>query len=56
MKEEIKIYKKENGKIIEKTIEVSLVPDYSNMGWTTEKPKKDEEPILKKNIKKENTK
>lgn len=56
MKEEIKIYKKENGKIIEKTIEVSLVPDYSNVGWTTEKPKKEEEPILKKSMKKESSK
>lgn len=57
MKEVIKIYKEENGKIIDQTVDVSLVSYYYEKGWTTEKPKKDnEKPIIKKSIKKESSK
>ena len=58
MKEVITIYfKDEDNKIIQKTIDVNLVPNYFDMGWTIEKPKSNEEkPILKKSIKKESSK
>lgn len=58
MKEVITVYcKDENGKVKQETIDVSLVPSYKEMGWTTEEYKTEvEKPILKKSIKKESSK
>ena len=58
MKEVIIVYcKDKNNKVKQEIIDVSLVPNYIDMGWTTEKPKMDnEKPILNKSMKKENSK